>query len=297
MKKIWLILVAVNIILCGEIFGTAYVQNMSVVGNCYTAGGSITVNFEVKTDPASWWSMAAAWSSDTTLTYNDDFMYTSDGSLTTPDTDGHYSRWEVQHTDTNWHSYQRIINVPTGYSGTKYFFLNIDDTQYSWFSGSNPADAYPYISLNPCGGATDTPTNTPTDTATNTATNTPTFTITNTPTNTATDTQTYTPSNTPTNTRTFTITNTPTGIHNYARQGYDYGGSNWVLLIVVTNTPTNTNTATFTRTFTPTRTPTIWLQIEKKAQRDTVTLGDTVIYTITFSNLSDYLVLTVSEDC
>jgi uncharacterized repeat protein (TIGR01451 family) len=38
------------------------------------------------------------------------------------------------------------------------------------------------------------------------------------------------------------------------------------------------------------------LHIEKKAQRDTVTLGDTVIYTITFSNLSDYLVLSVSED-
>ncbi len=49
-------------------------------------------------------------------------------------------------------------------------------------------------------------------------------------------------------------------------------------------------------TATPTPTPTIWLHIEKKAQRDTVTLGDTVIYTITFSNLSDYLVLSVSED-
>jgi hypothetical protein len=82
--------------------------------------------------------------------------------------------------------------------------------------------------------ATNTPTDTPTNTATNTPTDTPTNTPTNTPTDTATPTPTNTPTNTPTDTPTPTPTNTPTD----------------------TPTPTPTNTPTDTPTPTPTNTPT-----------------------------------------
>ncbi len=77
---------------------------------------------------------------------------------------------------------------------------------------------------NAAGGATPTPTNTPTATPTNTPTATPTNTPTATPTNTPTATPTNTPTATPTNTPTATPTNTPTA--------------------TPTNTPTATPTAT-----------------------------------------------------
>ena len=91
---------------------------------------------------------------------------------------------------------------------------------------------------NASGGATPTPTNTPTATPTNTPTATPTNTPTVTPTNTPTATPTNTPTATPTNTPTATPTNTPTA--------------------TPTNTPTATptNTPTATPTNTPTATPT-----------------------------------------
>ena len=77
---------------------------------------------------------------------------------------------------------------------------------------------------NAAGGATPTPTNTPTATPTNTPTATPTNTPTATPTNTPTATPTNTPTATPTNTPTATPTNTPTA--------------------TPTSTPTGTPTAT-----------------------------------------------------
>jgi len=93
---------------------------------------------------------------------------------------------------------------------------------------------------NAAGGATPTPTNTPTATPTNTPTATPTNTPTATPTNTPTATPTNTPTATPTSTPTATPTNTPTATPTNTP----------------TATPTNTPTATPTNTPTATATPT-----------------------------------------
>ena len=267
-------------LLCSAInlFSASTVVSFSVSPACASVGESITITFVYTAAAWERTDFAIAWSANTTLDADPTDNYITGG---TPNScPGQGTTGQTQGGTPQNFTWTGTSTVP---SGTWNYIVVYAKSWGLW--GCN-YDSYSYVGW--CAGSTNTPTNTPTNTATNT--------------------QTYTPSNTPTNTRTFTITNTPTGIHNYARQGYDYRGSNWVLLIVVTNTPTSTNTATFTRTFTPTftstftatytptRTPTIWLQIEKKAQRDTVTLGDTVIYTITFSNLSDYLVLSVSED-
>ena len=91
--------------------------------------------------------------------------------------------------------------------------------------------------------ATDTPTNTPTDTATSTPTNTPSETLT--PTETFTPTETETPTITPTPTETFTPS--PTPVESYTPTN------------TPTNTPTDTPTETETETLTPTNTPTATL--------------------------------------
>jgi len=71
------------------VFAAADVRNLSVTGNCYTAGQNVTVNFEVKCNAWQTTFGDIIFSTNSTAEYNDDAVWTSAGPQDPPDTNGH----------------------------------------------------------------------------------------------------------------------------------------------------------------------------------------------------------------
>ena len=291
---------------------------VSAKGNCYVAGGNLTITINA-TNPTSWAALHAMviGSVDTVLDHAlngggpDDGLFGMAGAGDTckPSWASTLLLAAGANGGTSVTGYQLIVPVPlsytTGGTGTRTFIVATDNTsagltigQY-YSSGFNTA----YITLPEC--SLDTPTVTFTSTPTvphicntgfsdygataivcvNITNNTPTNTPTKTSTATFTNTYTYTatPTNTSTKTFTFTSTDTPTST---ATPTFTFTATNTATptqSFTFTNTNTSTATPTFTFTSTKTATPT---QSFTFTNTNTSTATPTFTYTFTSSSTS-----------
>lgn len=161
---------------------TNYVKINSVVSvqgtpGCYS-GGQAVVNFELRTDkPGQWVSIDMIVSDQPGVPSGSASIYTDSGVLPVPSYIGHYGKFYVLLTDTNWHGYTEVVNLPpAGTAAEKYFTIGMNDggqwLEYRIGShlSSDGAKERAEIRMPVCGVATNTPTHTATSYSTPTYT-------------------------------------------------------------------------------------------------------------------------------
>lgn len=157
---------------------TANVRNLSVSPICYTAGGTVTVSFEVIASNNNQAFGDILFSADATSNWNDDSVWESGGAQSPPDSDGHDGGSMATMGGTAaWTAVSFVVTVPAAYSGTKYVIVNVaENFLQNWSWGTHIDNSVQTTMTSSCGTATNTPSVTPS--ATRTATPTATRTVT-----------------------------------------------------------------------------------------------------------------------
>ncbi|HDQ25755.1 MAG TPA: hypothetical protein ENN43_03295, partial [bacterium] len=117
-----------------SIIAAAYVRNVEVAGQCYTAGQLLTVSFEVRTANA-WQNIYGdiLFSDNPAAEYTDDAVWCRhpvsgvEGPQDPPVNTGHDGGFvAAQGSDVNvWHKRSYVVKAPQGITGPRYIIVNV----------------------------------------------------------------------------------------------------------------------------------------------------------------------------